>query len=191
MEIVSCGILKKEIQHLVRKNRWTFRERYLDSSLHIDFNKLENALDATLTKVEASPPLLVYGTCHPLMDEICRRYGAVRTEGQNCVEILLGKDIFQRELKRGAFFLLEDWARSWDRIIPATMGSKKSIQKEIFRDSHKYFLALRTPCSDDFKNEAEQISREMGLPLHWRDADLKNLENVLKKTMSSFGSMQP
>ncbi|MBN2656173.1 MAG: DUF1638 domain-containing protein [Spirochaetales bacterium] len=187
MEIISCGILKKEIQFLVRKNNWPVRERYISSSLHVDFDVLEKALNKTLGKIEAPPALLVYGNCHPLMDEICTGHGAVRTEGQNCVELLLGAQRFNKELEKGAFFLMEDWVLRWDEVMLSALGHNKSIWRELFRDSHKYFLALRTPCSGDFKAQAEKISRDMELPLHWMQTDLANLERVLRETADSAG----
>jgi len=108
----------------------------------------------------------------------------LRTRGQNCIEMLLGAEEFNRELEKGAFFLLEDWVRNWDNVIAKTFGSNIAVIRDIFHDQHRYLLCLRTPQSDDFSREAEHIGTMLDLPLHWRDVTLDHLEYVLKTAIA-------
>lgn len=179
-ELIACGILKREIKYLVNKNKWPVKVKFLDSSLHIDLDKLSRALKRILSKSQEKRRLLVYGTCHPQMDNILQHYDVLRTPGQNCVELLLGRQRFSSELSKGAFFLFEDWANRWETISYNYFGSWE-IMKEVFQDAHKYLLCIKTPCSGNFEKSANQVNQRLGLPIIWEDFGLNNLEAILKK----------
>jgi hypothetical protein len=187
--LLGCGILKKEIAFLIEKNRWDVDTRFLDSALHVSFGRLSAALEGAIGKTAGRDVVVFYGACHPMMETILAAAGTHRTEGQNCVEILLGHDVFTRELSAGAFFLLEDWVLRWDAIIRQSLGDNMAIRKEIFRSAHSHFLAIRTPCSGDFGSEAEAIGGSVGLPVRWRDVSLETLERVLARSL--FGTERP
>jgi hypothetical protein len=177
---ISCGILRKEIILLIERNSWELKSVFLNSSLHVDFGKLMSALGSQLTKYDGDEIVVCYGTCHPLIDKRIEAAGGIRIPVQNCVELLLGKELFTTKLEDGAFFLFEDWAKNWDEVTESIFGSDPENIKEIFTFSHKYLLALRTECSDDFDADAEKISRITGLPLQWYDSGLEILEKNLK-----------
>ena len=184
--LIACGIFRKEIELLVRKNRWTVKTRFLDSSLHVDFNKLSAALTSSLSRCREDTPLVVYGACHPRMETILADANAARTPGQNCVEIVLGRDRFTEEISKGAFFLFEDWAKRWEYTGFAPFNNSPDIMREIFQDAHKYLLAIRTPCSGNYKEEAENVSRLVGLPLFWTDVGLEHLEQTLSRSINEI-----
>lgn len=185
--LVGCGILKKEINWLIKKNNWLLDTVFLDSSLHINFEKLQKNLSLALKKQSDKNTFVFYGECHPLIDNILRDANTFRTAGQNCVDILLGNEVFTRELSNGAFFLLEDWANRWNYISKKTFGDNKEIVQQIFREDRKYILALRTPCSGYFSKEAEIMARYVDLPLRWLDVGLENLESVLFLSLQEKG----
>lgn len=182
--LVGCSILRKEVEMLIEKNHWPVRCRFACSSLHVDFGKLRSRLEENLTRYRAENPLVLYGSCHPQMEEILRQNGTRRTRGQNCIEMLLGAERFQQELMQGAFFLLEEWAQTWEHVVQLGMGSNRALWREIFTDQHKYILALRTPCSGDFTAEADRFSTAIGLPLRWTDVGIEHLEEVLRSLLS-------
>jgi len=64
-------------------------------------------------------------------------------------------------------------------MITECFGNNLAVIREIFHSSHKYILALRTPCSDDFTEAAEKAAAFIDLPLHWLDVDLQELETVM------------
>ena len=108
----------------------------------------------------------------------------MRTRGQNCIVMLIGYERFMEELAKGAYFLLEDWALTWEPMITEAFGNKLSVVREIFHSSHKYIMAVRTPCSTDFSAAAEAAARFVDLPLVWMDADLTHLESVLAEAIA-------
>lgn len=183
--LLGCGILKKEIALLCKNNNWAIETHYLDSSLHIDFDCLYKGLNSLLVKYQESNTIVFYGCCHPLMDKILENGKTNRTIGQNCVDMLLGSELFSEELAKGAFFILEDWAHRWEFIITKAFGTKKpDLIREMFKGDHKYLLCLRTPCSNNFTAEAEKAGKFVDLPVRWMDVGLNNLESVLQSAIT-------
>lgn len=181
--LLGCGILQQEVRYLIKKNVWVLDTDFLDSSLHVDFVALEAALQGGLSRHAGRDTVVFYGSCHPQMEQMLDAAHTLRTQGQNCVEMLLGHERFMRELSDGAFFLLEDWALRWDAAISKTFGNKPDVVREIFQLSSHYLLGLRTPCSGNFELAAMEVSAKVGLPLRWMDVGLDNLETVLQQTL--------
>ncbi len=182
--LLGCGILQKEIRFLMKKNGWPLETHFLDSALHIDFDKLSLALTTALDRHEEREIIVFYGACHPQMDKILDSAGTFRTEGQNCVEMLLGPEQFTAELEQGAFFLLEEWAHRWERIVTTTMGTKREVIREMYQGDRNYLLCITTPCSGDFRAKAEEAGRLVGLPLRWMDVSLDHLESVISAVLA-------
>lgn len=180
LNLVGCGILQKEVEFLIAKNNWSLTTDFLPASLHIDFNCLACALRTGLSRHANEQTIVFYGACHPRMDDILSEAHTLRTLGQNCIEMLLGEEEFNRELANGAYFLLDNWAHNWDAVIAKTFGSNINVIRDIFHDQHRYLLCLRTPQSDDFSLEAVHIGAMLDLPVQWREVSLEHLENVLQ-----------
>jgi len=180
LSLVGCGILQKEVGYLIAKNNWPLTTDFLPASLHIDFKRLACALQAGLARHADEQTIVFYGACHPGMDKMLNDGRTLRTLGQNCVEMLLGAEEFNRELTQGAFFLLDDWVRNWDAVIAKTFGANIAVIRDIFHDQHRYLLCLRTPQSGDFSREAARIGAMLDLPVQWRDVTLEHLESVLQ-----------
>lgn len=181
--LLGCGILQNELRFLMAKNGWVVDTDFLDSSLHVDFEALQAALQSGLARNAGRDVVVFYGACHPRMEPMLQAAHSFRTEGQNCVEMLLGRERFMDELSRGAYFLMEDWALRWDSAISKSFGNKPEVMKEIFQITCKYLLCLRTPCSGDYSEAAEKVGLQLGLPLHWLDVELHHLETVLSQAL--------
>ena len=178
LNLVGCGILKKETQYLIGKHRWPIHTHFVCSALHVDYHRLEGALHKVLQQIPRNA-MVVYGTCHPLMDTILTPFHAHRIVAQNCIELLLGNTVFTSDLQNGAFFLLEDWAVRWDFVTKDVFGRTNNEARRILQSAHDHFLCLRTPCSGDFSTQAQTLSERFEIPLKWRDVSLDNLERRL------------
>lgn len=186
LTMVGCGILRKEVERLIEKNHWNLHTHFLDSALHNYFNRLSTELNQALDEREklGEKTLVLYGSCHPLMEHYLEEHHTCRTRGQNCVVMLLGYERFMQELEKGAYFLLEDWALTWQPMITACFGNNVSVVREIFHSGHKYMLALRTPCNGDFTEAAESAARFVDLPLQWLNVELDHLEQVISEAIA-------
>ncbi len=185
LTMVGCGILRKEVERLIEKNHWNVHTYFLNSALHNYLNRLSTELNQALDEREkrGEKTLVLYGGCHPLMDSFLETHHTCRTQGQNCIVMLLGYEKFMEELEKGAYFLLEDWALTWEPMVKACFGSNLTVVREIFHSSHKYILALKTPCNSDFTEAAEAAARFVDLPLMWMDVNLDHLEQVLAEAI--------
>lgn len=181
LTMIGCGILRNEVDFLIKKNGWNVHTHYLDSALHNYLNRLSKELNEALKESEShgEKTVVFYGGCHPLMENYLEEHQTCRTRGQNCIVMLLGYELFMQELEKGAYFLLEDWALTWEPMITACFGANTQVVREIFHSSHKYILALRTPRNGDFTQAAEAAASFVDLPLHWMDVTLDHLESVL------------
>jgi hypothetical protein len=178
--ILGCGILEKEVRYICKKNNWDVNFWFFDSSLHCSLKQLSETLLSALKRKLSDKQVVFYGSCHPLMDRMLKKESVIRTMGQNCIEMLIGEELFQSELEKGTFFLLEDWALRWDYILLKSFGDcHLDIVKEIFQTDRTKFLAIKTPCSEDFSEKAMETSEVMGVPLYWMDVSLEHLETVL------------
>lgn len=183
--LIGCGILRKETAFLIAKNRWPVDTIYLDSALHCDFGQLRDRLEKALARSRNREIVVFYGTCHPLMDTMLSEAQVFRTQGQNCAEMLLGEEVFARELAAGAFFLMEEWAHRWKQMTFMTFGTdNEKVIREIYQGDRQYMLCLRTPCSGDFSEMAEAAGALVGLPVRWMDVSLDHLEQVLQTAIS-------
>jgi hypothetical protein len=182
--LVGCGILRNEIRFLIEKNGWPLDVFFLDSTLHVDFEDLSTSLKSSLVRHSGRKIIVFYGACHPLMENILEEAETFRTVGQNCVEMLLGQELFTEELSNGAFFLLEDWARRWDVILRKTLGNNEKIWKDVYQGDRKYLACITTPCSVDYRVEAEAAGKKVGLPLRWIDSTLDHLESVMHDALT-------
>lgn len=183
--LLGCGILRAEVKLLCDRNGWPLERRWLSPQLHGRSMQLGRSLSLALAAHPGRDILVMYGCCHPQMDDIVRDAGTVRVPEQNCITMLLGEDVFAKEIEAGAYFLLEEWARDWEPSLKRAFGTQDpALIREIFQYDRKYLLALRTPCSGDFTEAAEDAARIVGLPLRWYDVGLDHLEQVLAEAIA-------
>jgi len=186
IKLLGCGILRKEIALLIEKNHWPIVTLLMSSGLHNDYQKLEKGLNGLLRKHLNDKTIVFYGCCHPLMNKFVAQGHSVRVNGQNCIEMLLGPEMFAEELQAGAYFLLEEWALNWQQRTSAVFGTNPAIIREIFQEDRKYFLGINTPTSGDFSVQAQDISRQVGLPLRWMNCNLDRLEMALANAIAHY-----
>ncbi len=186
IQLVGCGALRREVAFLAEKNGWPIAAHFLDAALHADFNALAERLNSMLVRQVKRPVVVLYGACHPRMDDMVQHAGAFRIPCQNCIELILGNTLFTEELSKGAFFLLEDWARRWNEISMRTFGRNPVVVRDIFQGDRKYLLCLMTPCSENFSAEAAEAGHATGLPVHWLDVSLDHLEAVLAEAVKRW-----
>ena len=179
--LLGCGILRDEVNRIAERNGWPLERRWLNPALHGEPVRLGRSLSLALTSHPGRDVIVFYGCCHPRIENILREAGTFRTDGQNCISMLIGQEAFEREIRAGAYFLLEPWARDWVPILKRSFGTDDlALIREIFRSDRRYLLALRTPCSGEWTAAAEAAASFVDLPLRWLDVNLDHLEGVLR-----------
>ena len=95
--IVSCSVLKKEIEKLVKQGHLDAETVFVSKYFHIDYALLEKNLRQVLQKTLPRAPggiILVYGDLclgpNNEMKKLVEEYGIVKVDALNCIDCLLG-----------------------------------------------------------------------------------------------------
>jgi len=119
--IIACGIFEKEIEALRSELGFPFEVHYLGAGLHVDFDDLKGALVAELEKCRKNGNegmIVVYGQCHPNIEEILRPYHASLVACQNCVDAFITRKRVETKARDGLFFYLSPgWLDAWKDIF--------------------------------------------------------------------------
>ncbi len=95
--LVSCSVLKDEIQQLVKQGDLDVEQVFVSKFFHIDYDALENnlrkVLEQTLKRFKGKV-VLVYGDlCMGQDDEmkkLAQEYGVAKVDAINCIDCQLG-----------------------------------------------------------------------------------------------------
>ncbi len=121
--IIACGVFQKEIERLKEKQGldFPFEAHYLDPGLHVNFDELMEALRGELELCQGKGYegiVVVYGQCHPKMDEILKTYSAALIDCQNCVDAFITRKGMEEKAKHGLYFYLSPgWLEAWREIF--------------------------------------------------------------------------
>ena len=95
--LVSCSVLKDEIEKLVQKGEINAELVFVSKYFHVDYVELEKNLRRVIEKTIKRFPgnvILVYGDfCLGMdneMEKITREYGLVKVDALNCIDCQLG-----------------------------------------------------------------------------------------------------
>ena len=95
--VISCGILRKEIERLQENGDIQVEAYFLSEKLHMDYNLLDQGLNHALKKHQKASRrgvVVVYGDlCLGFNDEmkaLINKYDSVKVDALNCIDCLLG-----------------------------------------------------------------------------------------------------
>jgi hypothetical protein len=133
--LLSCNVLKGEIQRLVEEGSLNVEPYYLDMSLHMDHGLLEKNLKQAVEKTlrNSRQIVAVYGDlCLPgnEMRELMHKYGVIKIDALNCIDCLLGGKgkFLEIDPNQECLFLSPGWIRYFDRL-------KKLAYQEEYREA--------------------------------------------------------
>lgn len=186
VQIIACGIFKKEIKELIRRGRLAVPCRFLDSMLHMMPALLESRLEENIAELGGGKAVLVYGDCQPRMIELNSNPDICRTEGMNCCEILLGRERYHALRAEGVFFLLPEWTIRWKVVFQEYLGFNKDNAKVFMNEMHTKLLYLDTgiiPVPHDTLKEAANFC---GLPIEIMKVELDQLEAAISNALKTL-----
>ena len=74
--LISCGILRKEIENLIEQKKIDVETIFLDPGLHVVYTELEKGIVSALEKAKNMPKsgiIVLYGDmCHPRIKKIIK-----------------------------------------------------------------------------------------------------------------------
>ena len=133
--------------------------------------------------------LFCYGDCHSRMVENENLGLIERVEGLNCVEIFLGKEIYRKLRKEGAFFLLPEWTMKWEHIFKEILGFKnQEIASQFMNEMHTRLIYVNTGVYEVPTEILQEISAYFSMPVEVINIDLTHLENAIKKSIKQISN---
>lgn len=195
--LISCGILRKEIEKLIEQDSLSVEPSFLDVWLHINFNELEKELIRALeecSKDKSKGIVVVYGDlCHPDMEAIIDMYdNAVKVDALNCIDCLLGGHgrLLEVDSNHEYFYLSPGWMPSNlqmnERISHLFNWKRKEVKKQ-FSTLKGIILFDSLGNLSEFKDEIEEFSYQTELPvLNKKVVGLDGLKGVILEAINKL-----
>lgn len=191
--MISCGILKREIEHLLETGAIDAEVHFLSERLHMDYNLLDRGLNKALKKYSKRNPqgvIVVYGdVCLGFNNEmktLMEQYDAVKVDGLNCIDCLLG----------GKGKLLEiDPEHKYLFLNPAFINFPIKVKGKTREQTYEMYSMLdgiilldeKMGDLDDYQSKIDEIVDYTGLPiLDRKEIGLDGLKNVLLDALEQY-----
>lgn len=195
--LISCGILRKEIEKLIEEQSLDVEPYFLDAGLHVVYSELEKELTSALEESTEHAPngiIVVYGDlCHPRIKKIVKKYSnAIKVDALNCIDCLLGghQKLLQADPNCDHFYLSPGWMPSnlkknvWFREI---FDWNMEGIKEMFRHLAGIIVIDSLENLDEFKNDIEEFSQHTGLQVKNRKTvGLDGLKTVIDEAIKKL-----
>jgi hypothetical protein len=183
--MICCSVLQAEVASL-REVHWPDHKLiFLPSMMHMHperlASSLESVLDAELK--QGYGVVLIYGDCCARMTALEALPGVVRTRGNNCCDLLLGREEYRRLSHEGVFFLIPEWARRWREIFTKELGLDRTNAVSFMRDMHRRLVYLDTGIVPVPEKELRECAEYCGLPYEARPVSLGLLRSAIEEAL--------
>ena len=183
--VISCGILRKEIEQLLEKGNIDVKVHFLSETLHTDYNRLDRALNGAVNKHRKQNPegvIVVYGdVClgfNGEMKKLIDKYDVVKVDALNCIDCLLGGKgrLLEMDPDHKYLFLNPAFIQFAEKI----RGKTKEMTREMFSMLDGIVLLDAMGDLDAYQSKIDEIADHTGLPILERNnIGLEGLKNVL------------
>ena len=174
---IACSVFKLELQLLQKRGEIDLLLRFLDSSLHMKPMELRKHLTFHVKNElkKNNSVIIVFGDCSPHMIEMEEYPNVTRTRGRNCCEIILGREVYEKHLKDGCFFLMPEWSARWREYFQFQLGLDKNIIPDFMNDLHSKILYLDTGVIPLPTKDLKAFSDYCNLPYETMKVSLEHL----------------
>ncbi len=179
---ISCGIFREELEYLIRKKGLDWKIFFLDAALHVNFDRLKSKLTEALEEqYKAGNEIkVIYGHCHPDIQEILEHYGAKRIEAGNCLEAMVGREEVQRlNAEATSFFLSAGWVNAWEDMFTTGKEDFGFDFKEMFTN-YRRIIVFDTGVIPIDEEKVRKFSAFTGLPVERRAITLDRLLDLIR-----------
>jgi len=183
--LISCGILRAEIEELVNDGSLDVDIHFLNEKFHNDYNLLGKALEGAIEKRLKDNPggfIVVYGDLclgfNNEMKALMDKYDAVKVDALNCIDCLLGGKgkLLEIDPEHVYYFLNPAFIKFSERL----KGSSKEETRKMFRILQGFILLDSLGDLDDYKEKIEEICDYTGLKiLERKDVGIESLKEVI------------
>jgi len=184
--LISCGILQPEIETLIARGTIEADAIFLNKYLHLDYQKLHDALKASLRKYRERKPVVVYGdVCLGFNGEmriLMTEFGAVKVDGLNCIDCLLGGrgKLLDIDPDHQFFFLTPAFIEFSESLITGT----REENRRRFNMLKGIILVDSLENMEQYRDRIEHFINQTGLPvLKHMVVGLSGLKNVIEEAL--------
>ena len=187
--VISCGILRKEIEYLIASTAIDIEVHFLNEKLHMDYSLLVRGLSGALKKHQAQNPqgvVVVYGdVCLGFkgeMQELMDRHDAVKVDALNCIDCLLGGrgKLLEIDPDHKFLYLNPAFIQFSDQIRDHDMPPNPEMYKML----DGIILLEAMGDLDDHKERIDEIVERTGLPiLERKNIGLGGLKRILHEAL--------
>lgn len=177
IKVLSCSIVKKEVDYLISKISQEIEITFLDSALHVFPEKLEEEIQKNLHGTTGT--LLIYGNkCCANIEKIAGENNAFLIGAANCVEMLLGSEMARLEKLSKTFFFTEGWVENWKHIFQQTLMWDKIDARLNFGYCDRMLLVNTGSLTNLSDYDILELFDYTGLPVEFLATDLKNFKSL-------------
>ena len=178
--------MEKEIKQLLWKGELNADVVFLNKYLHINYEKLHQALQTSLLKHRDKKPMVIYGdVClgfNGEMKKLVETCEATKVDALNCIDCMLGGSGRLLEIDPDHIYLF---------LTPAFIEWFEDMNRGSIEETRKIFSMLKGIILvdsmgdlDTFKDRIDQISKQTGLPvLEHKRVGLDGLKSVILKAL--------
>ncbi|MFC1486104.1 DUF1638 domain-containing protein [Thermoproteota archaeon] len=195
--LISCGILRKEIEKLIEQKKLDVETCFLDAGLHVIYAELEKEIISALEKAKDHADygiVVVYGDmCHPRIKKTVKQFSnAVKVDALNCIDCLLGghKKLVLTDPKGCHFFLSPGW-------MPSNLKKFKYFReifdwnmegvKEQFEHLDGVIIIDSLNNLDELKSDIEEFIQHTGLQVKTiKTVGLDGLKAVIDEALKKL-----
>ena len=180
-KLLCCGILHNEIEHIMREKNVEIR--YLDPGLHVDLDKLAEAVTTGLDALgERNAPIILGTQCHPEVEQLAAGRGGRLPRFKNCIEMLLGDKLAELDAEGRNFYLSSGWLENWRKIFVEGLHWDEIDARQNFGYYDRILLLDSgiTPIDDEKIIEFFDYTQVL---VEILPVDLEHLRNEVEKLM--------
>ena len=186
---IACAALGREVKDIIRKHGWDAEFEAIDARLHMEPGKIGPAVEQRLQQAAGKygRTVVVYGHCGAFdLDDILRKYGAVRPLGPHCYEMFGGGE-FARAMEEeiGTFILTDYLVHAWQKFVVQGLKMDKhpELQQLLFGNYKRMVYFTQEENNTDLLARAREIATSLGLELEVRHTGYGDLERRLVAIM--------
>lgn len=187
--LVSCSVLKEEIQQLVKQGSLDAELVFVSKYFHVDYEALENnlrkVLEQTLKRFKGKV-VLVYGDLclgqDNEMKKLAQEYGTVKVDAVNCIDCQLGGKgkSLEADPEHNLMFMGPGMIEFFKHMNEKML--KEGVDETTFANMFSGIkgIVLLDTCGDAEKCKEDLEKSDMGLKvLETRKIGLENVKQVI------------
>ncbi len=186
---IACAALGREVKDIIRRHGWDAEFEAIDAKLHLQPARIGPAVEQRLknTQGKYERTVVVYGHCGAFdLDNILRKYGAVRPSGPHCYEMFGGEE-FTRAMEEevGTFILTDFLVHAWHKFVVQglKMDKRPELQQLLFAHYKRMVYFTQEENNAALSERAREIAASIGLELEIRHVGYGDLERRLVAIM--------